>query len=93
MRTKRGHLVKACYNNGVSHHLLCLTVTQRQTGIIRNPGGCQCYSVWKLLIWEAGGGLSRMGGVTFVIDSRACLTFFNQNELKVGPKSREVGSH
>ena len=35
MRTERGPLVKACYNNGVSHHLLCLAATQRQTGVIK----------------------------------------------------------
>ena len=69
MRTKRGRLVKACSNNGVSHHLLCLADSEadRSNTESRKVSVFPYGSCWhgKLevgnLEWEE----------SFVMDSRA----------------------
>lgn len=90
MRTKRGCLVKACYSNGVSRHLLCLVMTQRQTGVITKSRKLSVL-LWKFLVWEAGGRLSRMGegGHLLWLNLEHYLTFFNRSCVKSRAKKQE----
>lgn len=92
MRTKRGCFVKAWSNNGVSHHYLVFG-SDSKADRSNTKSRKVWILLWKLLVWEAGGGLSRMGGhLLWLIREHIWLSLIGP-ELKVGPKSRKVGSH